>query len=196
VIHPQTVTERRKGIAAGRALARLAGVAAAACCVGACSSGAVSTITGTPVTSTAPASQGASAVAVDRSVPGPVLADWMHQLVRGDYQAVCRDMRDPGLSAERSAAECTSAQTQVGLRALHANFTIAGIKPTTPISADAHITGNDATVSGGDVNVAGKTLESLVLASSTGVKPGELSIQFTMVRVAGKWYVIAMNLDA
>jgi hypothetical protein len=196
VIHPQIAEKRRPGVPAGQALARLAGVAAAAYCVGACSSGAASTVTGTPAASTAPASQGASAVAVDHSTPSPVLADWMHQLVRGDYGAACQDMREPGLSAARSQAECTSAQNRVTLGALRTNFMTDGIKPTTPISAAPHITGNDATVSGGDVNVAGATLDSLILAHSTGVKAGQFSIQFTMARVAGDWYVTGMNLDA
>jgi hypothetical protein len=164
--------------------------------VGACSSGAASTVTGKPAASTAPASQGASAVAVDRSMLSPVLADWMHQLVRGDYGAACQDMREPGLSPAHPAAQCTSAQNRVALGALRTNFTTDGIKSTTPISATAHIAGNNATVSGGNVNVAGATLDSVILAHSTGVKAGQFSIQFTMARIAGDWYVTGLNLDA
>jgi hypothetical protein len=135
------------------------------------------------------------AAAVNRASPGSVLADWVHQVASGDHKAACQDMRQPGLSAASSQTECVSSQGQVTLNALHANFTTDGIKSTTPISAVAHIAGTNATVSGSDVNVAGTTLNSLILAHSTGVTSGSLAIGFDLTRIDGDWYVTNMNMN-
>jgi hypothetical protein len=208
VFHAQAGAGRRRGNWPAWALASLA-AGAAACCVSACSSGtAAGTASGpaaqgqataarapqSAATVATPVTQG-SAAAVDRTSPGAVLADWMHQVVRGDYTAACQDMRQPGLSASRSQTECVSSQGRVALNALHANFTTDGIRPATPISAVAHVTGTSATVGGGDVNVAGKTLNSLIIAHSTGVNGKNFDIGFDLTRMDGKWYVTNMNMN-
>ncbi len=43
--------------------------------------------------------------------------------------------------------------------------------------------------------VAGTNLTALMTAHSTGVKPGELKLSFTMSDLSGHWYVSDLNLD-
>jgi hypothetical protein len=80
--------------------------------------------------------------------------------------------------------------------ALHTNFVTDGIRSGTPISvAAAHVAGTNATVNGSDIRVSGTTLESLMVAHSTGVKPGQLTIAFELSRIDGAWYVTNMNMN-
>ncbi|MGF7233941.1 MAG: hypothetical protein ACQSGP_03130 [Frankia sp.] len=88
-----------------------------------------------------------------------------------------------------------SAKATTTFTALHSNFVTDGIRPNTPISVAApHVTGTSATVSGSDVHVAGTTLDSLIVAHSTGVKQGQLATAFTLSRIDGAWYVTDMNM--
>lgn len=191
---------RRLGSRAVRPLISLAAALAAACCASAC--GAASTASSTPASSSPPSSSGApsgqagGAAAAGRSTPGAVLADWIHQVAAGDRSAACQDMRQPGLSAQRSAATCMSAKGTATLAGLHSNFVTDGIKPTTPVSVTgAHVTGPSATISGSDVHVSGTTLDLLMVAHSTGVKPGQLTIAFDLAHIDGAWYVTDMNMN-
>jgi hypothetical protein len=114
----------------------------------------------------------------------------------GDRSAACQDMREPGLSAQRSAAACMSAAGAATFTSLHGNFVADGITPTTPISvAVAQVSGASAMVSGSHVRVSGTTLDSLMATHSTGVKPGQLSIVFELSRIDGAWYVTGMNMN-
>jgi hypothetical protein len=89
-----------------------------------------------------------------------------------------------------------SAAGKATFAALHSNFVTDGITPNTPISVPtAHVTGTNATVSGSDIHLSGTTLDSLMAAHSTGVKQGQLSIQFQLSRVDGRWYVTGMNMN-
>jgi hypothetical protein len=120
----------------------------------------------------------------------------MHQVAAGDRGAACQGMREPGLSAQRSAAICMSAAGAATFRSLHSNFVTDGISPGTPISvAAAQVKGTSATVSGSHVRVSGTTLDSLMAAHSTGVKTGQLSIAFELSRVGGTWYVTGINMN-
>ncbi len=179
-----------------RALRPLAGALATLFCASACASGATST-----------ASSGSSrptpstAAAVNRSTPGAVLTHWLQQVVRGDYGRACQDMGGASSStaapAPYSAAACasTSSGSASTLTHLHGNFTVDGITPRSPITvATAHVRGTSATVSGTDIHVSGTTLTSLIVAHSTGVKPGQFSISFKLSRISGAWYVTGMNM--
>jgi hypothetical protein len=218
---PQTQVDaaRRRGTRAAAPLAAaIAGALAGACCVSACGGGAtVGTASGTPASSAsstpasstpasgtpasgtpagsaAPSGQGAAAAS--HSTPGAALADWIHQVAVGNRSASCQDMREPGLSAQGSAGVCMSAKAAGTFTALHHNFVIDGIRAGTPISVAApHAAGSSVTVSGSDVRVSGTTLESLMAAHSTGVKPGQLTIAFGLSRVDGGWYVTGMNMN-
>jgi len=198
---PQTqfYAGRRPRIRPARPLAPLAALAAA-CCVSACGAGTTSTASGAPANSGAPASSATpaaqAAAAVSRSTPGAVLTDWLRQVAVGNRSAACKDMREPGLSAQRSAAACISAAGATTFTALHGNFVIDGIRSSTPISvAAAHVTGTNATVSGSDIHVSATTLDSLMAAHSTGVKPGQITLAFDLSRIDGAWYVTGMNMN-
>jgi len=100
--------------------------------------------------------------------------------------------------APYSAAACasTSSGSASTLTHLHDNFTVDGITPRSSITvATAHVTGTSATVSGTDIHVSGTTLTSLIVAHSTGVKPGQFSISFKLSRIRGAWYVTDMNMN-
>jgi hypothetical protein len=178
-----------------RALRPLAGALATLFCASACASGATSTASNgssTPAPGTA---------AVNRSTPGAVLTHWLQQVVRGDYGRACQDMRrassSTAASAPYSAAACAARSSDSGsvLTHLHGNFTVDGITPRSSITvATAHVTGTSATVGGTDIYVSGTTLTSLIVAHSTGVKPGQFSISFKLSRIRGAWYVTGMNM--
>jgi len=181
-------------------LVSLAAAVAAACCASACAGATTSTASGAPASTSAdsgtPSGQGQGTIAASRSTPGAVVADWIHQVAAGNRSAACQDMREPGLSAQRSATACMSAKGTTTLTALHGNFVTDGIRPSTPISvATAHVTGTNATVSGSDVHLSGTTLDLLMVAHSTGIKPGQLTIAFELSRVDGAWYVTGMNMN-
>jgi hypothetical protein len=187
---------RPPGKRAVRLLVTLAAVLAAACCVSACGGASAPTGSGTPASSGPPSGQGQGTAAVGHGTPGAALADWIRQVAAGNRSAACQDMRVPGLSARSSSAACLSAKGSTTFTALHGNFVTDGIKPGTPISvAAAHITGTNATVSGGDIHVSGTTLDSLMAAHSTGVKPGQVTIAFDLSRIDGDWYLTGMNMD-
>ena len=186
-------TQIRAGRRPGKRAVCLLVPLAAACCVSACGGATASTGSGTPASSGPPSGQGTAAA--DRSTPGAALADWIRQVAVGNRSAACQDMREPGLSARSSAAACMSAKGSTTFTALHGNFVTDGIRPSTPISvAAAHITGTNATVSGGDIHVSDTTLDSLITAHSTGVKQGQLTIAFDLSRIDGDWYVTGMNM--
>jgi hypothetical protein len=201
---------RRPGI---RGVRPLTAVLAAACCVSACGGRAASSASAAP---TAPAASSASAApvasstqaspgtqagqdgataAAGRGTPGAALASWIHQVAAGNRSASCRDMAAPGPSS--SMATCMSAKGTASFDALHSNFVIDGIKPSTPISvAAARVTGTKATISGSDVRVSGTAMDTLMAEHSTGIKPGQLTLSFDLSRVDGAWYVTGMNMNA
>jgi hypothetical protein len=150
---------------------------AAACYVSACSSGS-------------------TASAAASSTPGAVLADWIHQVAVGNRSAACLDMREPGLSAQRSAAACMSAAGSSLFNSFHGNFVADGIKSGTPVSVSAaHVTGSSATVDGSDIHVSATTLDRLMTKHSIGVKPGQLAVSFGLSRIDGAWYVTNVNMN-
>jgi hypothetical protein len=187
-------------IRARRPLVPLAGALAAACCVAGCASGAGSTAS-TAATAASPTSSPAASPADIHGTPGAVLADWLHQIVVGDYKSACADMADTSKKAVPtpgpSAATACAASKAVGtLSALHGNFTADGLKPATPISVpSAHVTGTTATVDGTKVHVSGTTLSSVMIAHSTGVTSKSFSISFDLAKIDGGWYVTDLGMN-
>jgi hypothetical protein len=51
------------------------------------------------------------------------------------------------------------------------------------------------TVNGTSIMVGRSNLTALMTAHSTGVKPGELKLSFTLSNIGGQWYVSDLNLD-
>jgi len=189
-------------IRASHPLVRLAGALAAGCCVAACASGAASTAAITATTSATAADQTSSPAASTADLhgsPRTVLADWLHQIVVGDYKAACADMADTSEKAAtgpRAAAACAASKAVTTLSALHSNFTVDGLKAATPISVtSAQVTGAQATVSGTEVNASGTTLSSLMIAHGTGVTAKSFAISFKLSKLDGGWYVTDLNMD-
>lgn len=193
-----------------RSLAPLIVAATIGCCVSACGSGIAGTASGTASPSNdqpgdpgtvsgrdTPNGQGQGTTTAGLSTPGAVLSDWMHKVAAGDRGAACKDMGQPGLSPERSTAMCMSAAGAGTFDSLHSAFASYGIKPGTPISVDgAKVEGTTTTVSGSQIHVAGKALDSLMLAHSTGVQSGQISISFQLSRINRSWYVTGMDFNA
>jgi hypothetical protein len=200
LIHPWNRVSEFSRLRASRPLVPSAGALVAACCVAACASGAASTATTATTTAAGQTSSPAAGSADVHGTPGAVLADWLHQIVVGDYKTACADMADtskkatPGPSA---AAACATAKTATAtLTALHGNFTADGLKPATPISVtSAQVTGTKATVNGTEVRASGKTLKSLMLAHSTGVTSKSFSISFDLAKIDGGWYVTDLGMN-
>ena len=203
----QLYAGRRPGRPA-RSLAPLIAAAAVGCCVSACGSGTATTASGTPASSRQPASPGTASgsgapagqnggqAAVRPATPGAALAYWIHQVADGNRRAACQDTTEQGLSAQRFMALCMSGAAAAEFNGLHKNFVADGIGPSTPITVAAtHVNGTLATVSGSHVQVSGTTLDSLMAAHSTGVKPGQLDISFDFSRVGGAWYVTSWNMN-
>lgn len=91
---------------------------------------------------------------------------------------------------------CMSAKAKPVFTAQHRAFVTDGIKRSTPVSvAAAHVTGTTATVSAKDIHVSATTLYSLMMAHSTGVKPGQFTVTFQLAQIHGTWYVSGMNMD-
>lgn len=177
----------------------LAAVLAAAYCVSACGTAsapaAATAIYGAHGSASTPASSAQPTAAGGRGTPGAALANWIHEVAVGNRQAACDDMAAPGRSSAMTA--CMSSAGAGTFTALHGNFVTDGIKSGTPISVTgAHVTGTSATVSGGDVCVGSKMLDTLMAEHSTGIKQGQLGLSFSLSRVDGAWYVTNMNLNA
>jgi hypothetical protein len=167
---------QRPGARAARPLA-FAAVIVAACSASACGGGG-------------------PAAAVVHSSPGAVVADWIHQVASGNLAAFCQDQLDPAQLAGRIGAECKSGQGKKAFNAYHGNFVIDGIKPKTRVSVTAaRVTGSDAAVRGSDIRVSGTSLDSLVTARTTGIKPGQLAWTFKLSRINGAWYVTETNIN-
>jgi hypothetical protein len=201
--------------AGSRAIRGAAGVFAILSCATACAGGASTAASGqssspspaaslsqppsaAPATSVSPAP--GTGATVDRSTAGAALTDWMRQVVRGDYAAACQDMGDTTSTSAQpvpySAVTCSSSSAKTTLAALHGNFTTDGITPSSDIKVvSAPSTGTSETVSGTEIQVSGTTLTDLMVAHSTGVKPGQLSISFVLSRLSGAWYVTDMNMN-
>ena len=130
-----------------------------------------------------------------RKTPGAALTDWIHQMAAGRRTAACQDMGRPGFSGQQSMAICMSAKAKPEFTAEHRAFATYGIRPSTPVSVvAAHVTGTKAIASAKDVHVSGTTLYSLMMAHSTGVKPGQFTVTFQLARIQGNWYVSGMNI--
>jgi hypothetical protein len=201
MIHPWNRAAKFSRIRASHPLVPLAGALAAGCCVAACASGAASTAATTTTTATtaAKASSPAASTADLHGTPKAVLADWLHQIVVGDYKAACADMADtsekaaPGPSA---TAACAASKAVTTLTALHGNFTADGLKAATPISvSSAQVAGAKATVSGTEVSASGTTLSSLMIAHSTGVTAKSFALSFKLSKVDGGWYVTDLDMN-
>ena len=81
-------------------------------------------------------------------------------------------------------------------RVINPPNTTDGITPSSAIKVvSAPSAGTSQTVSGTEIQVSGTTLTDLMVAHSTGVKPGQLSISFTLSRLGGGWYVTDMNMN-
>jgi hypothetical protein len=182
-----------------RALRSPAGAAAVVLCAAACASstgtgGTAATGGGAPPHSTAQANSG-SGTAAELSAPGAVLSIWLKQIVAGRYTDACADMAKAA-SAAPTPTPLSTAQCASTLAGLHENFVTDGIKPASAITVDkAKVAGASATVDGKDVHVDGSTLTGLMVAHSTGVQPGQLSITFTLTQIGGAWHVTDLNLD-
>ena len=199
-----------------RSLAPLIAAVTVGCCATACASGTAVTAASSPAASSsgtsAVASQPASTAAASASgtpaaqdqgtttgasngTPGAALADWIHQVAAGNRSAACHDMREPGYSAEQGQSLCMSDAAKASFNSMHSNFVTDGIKPSTPISVTgAEAKGTAVTVSGNQVHLSGTTLDGLMVAHSTGVKPGNFDLSFKMSKVNGAWYVGDMNM--
>jgi hypothetical protein len=116
-------------------------------------------------------------------------------MAAGHRRAACQDMAQPGFSAQRSMAACMSAAGAGTFESLHKAFFTDGVKPSSAIRATARIKGTSATVDPNDIRVSAATLMSLLMAHSTGVKPGEASMSFDLSRIDGAWHVTDMNLE-
>ncbi len=82
------------------------------------------------------------------------------------------------------------------LKSFHGNFVADGLKPASQLMIwMPKPSGASATVNGTSIMVAGTNLTALMTAHSTGVKPGELKLSFTMSDLSGHWYVSDLNLD-
>jgi len=207
LINPWNRAAEFSRLRAGHPLVPLAGALAVGCCVAACASGSASTAattatatTATTATATGQASSPAASTADVHGTPKAVLADWLHQIVVGDYKAACADMSDTGggtaTPGPRAAAACAASKAVTTLAALHENFTVDGLKAATPISVtSAQVTGAKATVSGTEVSASGTTLSSLMIAHGTGVTAKSFGISFKLSKVDGGWYVTDLNMD-
>jgi hypothetical protein len=198
MIYPWNRAAKFSRIHASHPLVPLAGALAVGCCVAACASGAASTAA-TTATTAAKASSPAASTADLHGTPKAVLADWLHQIVVGDYKAACADMTNtsekaaPGPSA---TAACAASKAVTTLTALHGNFTADGLKAATPISvSSAQIAGAKATVSGTEVSASGTTLSSLMIAHSTGVTAKSFALSFKLSKVDGGWYVTDLDMN-
>jgi hypothetical protein len=115
-------------------------------------------------------------------------------VVHGSYGAACQDMGAALIS--KNARVCMSSAGLNTLTHMHQNFTIDGLTPRSSITVTAaRVKGTTATVDGTDIHVSGTTLTSLMVAHSTGVKPGQFSISFLLSRIRGGWYVTNMNMS-
>jgi hypothetical protein len=183
-------------VRAGHPLAPLTGALATACCAAACASGTASTAATTAITASRTSSPAASTAADIHGTPGAALADWLHQIVVGDYKAACADMSQTATPGPRAAAACAAPKAVTTLTALHGNFTVDGLRAATPISVtSAQVTGAKATVSGTEVRASGTTLNSLMIAHSTGVTPKSFAISFKLAKVDGGWYVTDLDMN-
>jgi hypothetical protein len=137
---------------------------------------------------------GRGAVVAAHSTPAAIVSDWIHQVASGNFEGYCQAEADPAERAGRDGV-CKSDQAKKALDAYHGNFVIDGIKPRSPIRVTAaRVTGSNATVSGSDVRVGTGSLDSLVTAHSTGIKPGQLTWTFKLKRINGAWYVRAVDI--
>ena len=136
-----------------------------------------------------------------RTTPGAVLADWLHEVVVADYHAACQDMGEPAsagtaASPAPSPGICPSSETVTPLKSFHSNFVTDGLKPGSRFTVAATASsGSTVTVNGTHVKVAGTNLTALMTAHSTGIKPGELKVSFTLSTIGGRWYVSGLNLE-
>ncbi len=187
----------------------LAGALAAGCCVAACASGAAATAAASPPAATtatagsstpaaAPASSPAASTADVHGAPGMVLADWLHQIVIGDYKAACADMADTGATTAPGAhamTACLAPKAVTTLAALHGNFTTDGLTASSHLSVtSAQVKGAQATVAGTAVSASGTTLSSLIIAHSTGVTAKSFALSFKLAKLGGGWYVTDLNM--
>lgn len=195
----------RPGIRAVRPLAPLASALAAVCCVSACGGGTASGAHAKPpaprASSPAPSASASSSgqpgggSAGGGTTPGAALADYIRQVAAGHRQAACQDMGVPGFSVQRSMTLCMSARGKSWFTSLHHVFVSNGVKPGAPVSVPGvHATGTKATASATDIHVSGTTLYSLLMAHSSGVKPGQFTLTFPLSRINGTWYVSGMNI--
>jgi hypothetical protein len=183
----------------GRIARPLAAVLAPALLVGACSSAASSTsgsaATSSTTSTTPAATSSASSASADQATPAAALIEQLQQIVNGDYSAVCQQMGKiaAAMPTPTSIPSSTCIST---LTDLHENFATDGLTKNSTFTVDpVKATGDNATISGTNVHVAGSTLTALMIAHSTGVQSGQFDISFQVQRISGAWYVTNMNMN-
>jgi hypothetical protein len=192
-----------------RAAMRKIGVALVVACIAAgCSTKVEGTAASQLPSTSASSAPGNSTAAEPNSAGRPstaqqVLADWTGAVIAGDYKRACTDMADTSVSPAKpyTAAMCDPADTKVKtmervLKGLREAFTPANStgKPDVKVTGPAP-TGDSATIAADKITVDGKPLDQVVLANSTGVKPGETNFTFGVGKIEGGWYVTDFNLD-
>jgi len=159
-----------------------------------------------PVSAPAPSSSKsapASNTASGTSTAEKALAKWIGAVVSADYTQACTVMADTEETPPKtfSAATCASddpvvKQLEPVLTGLHTSFAPdnAPNPPKVEVTGPA-ATGDSATITADKVSVEGQTLDDIVLAHSTGVKPGQAKISFGLTKIKDSWYVTDFHLN-
>lgn len=159
-----------------------------------------------PETSTSAATSSANASAADStavaSTAEQALARWIGAVVSGNFEQACSVMAD----ADQAPPKVFSPETCAGedktvkslhtvLDGLHTAFTPdnAANPPKVEVAGPA-ATGDSAKIAADKISVEGKTLDDIVLSHSTGVKPGQTNITFSLQKVKEAWYVTNFDL--
>ncbi|GHF18593.1 hypothetical protein GCM10014715_86890 [Streptomyces spiralis] len=141
----------------------------------------------------------------DRSTPEGAVGTLVTAIIEGEKRKACSVS---GTVATGSApAKAYTASTCAGnsREVQQMNKMVDRLRPSfTPKNAKSHPTvevsrvpvkGGKAVVPGDGINVDGQTLNTIMLSNSTGLKEGQLKVEFKATEIGGKWCVTDMKLD-
>lgn len=138
----------------------------------------------------------------DRSTPEGAVGMFITAIIEGDKKQACSVMGTPAKGSAPAKANTASMcegnprEAQQVVDRLRPSFTPKSAKShPTVVVAPLPVEGGRATAPGDKVTVNGQTLDEVMLSNSTGLKAGELSVEFEATDIGGTWSVTDMGLD-
>ncbi|WP_159007335.1 hypothetical protein [Streptomyces sp. NRRL S-813] len=140
-----------------------------------------------------------------QSTPEEAVGTLITAIIEGDTKQACLVMGPSATGSAPATADPESAcesgspgskQVKTITDRLRTTFTPKQAHGHPTVEVDqAPVKGGKAKVPADRITVNGQSLDEVVLSNSTGLKPGEVNIEFEATQTGDRWYVTDMHMN-